>query len=396
MNILIVHNTLNDSRSVNGVLRHYVLMAREWIRLGHPTDFVVAKAGWPQLRDLAPQSELISSDGWFDATRYLAQTWRYFPAFAYRMLTAHWLRLPKRYDVVIASSPFAFEVYPAMVLARRTGAKLAVKVHHVLNAQAGRRGLFDRLYLRAEEQSCRWVHRHAAVVFCSVRRVADDYRQLETRLGLPPRETLPTGYGADLDAFHRGPDVPKRFDVVFLGRLHEQKGVFDLPEYWAEVVRQRPGARLLILGAGPRRERMGELLHGKGVLASVTFTGGIGEAEKNQRLREARVGISLSYEEGWGLSITEFMASRLPVVTYQLPVFDEVFPGQLERVPLGDWRAAAARTVALLAEEARQMALGCANRAFIERYDYRQVATKELAALQAAIAPVGGVSASRP
>jgi glycosyltransferase involved in cell wall biosynthesis len=383
MNILIVHNTLNDSRSVNGVLRHYVLMAREWIRLGHPTDFVVAKAGWPQLRDLAPQSELISSDGWFDATRYLAQTWRYFPAFAYRMLTAHWLRLPKRYDVVIASSPFAFEVYPAMVLARRTGAKLAVKVHHVLNAQPGRRSFFDRLYLRAEEQSCRWLHRRAAAMFSSVRRVADDYRQLETRLELTPSDILPTGYGADLEAFNAETDVAKRFDAVFLGRLHEHKGVFDLPDYWAEVVRQRAGARLLVIGAGPRRERMEALLRDRGVLASVTFTGGLTETEKNQRLREARVGISLAYEEGWGLSITEFMASRLSVVTYQLPVFDEVFPGQLERVPLGDWRSAAVRTVALLADELRQLELGRANRAFIERYDYRHVAAKELAALQA-------------
>ena len=385
MNILIVHNTLNDSHSVNGVLRHYVLMAREWIRLGHPTDFVVAKAGWPQLRDLAPRSELISSDGWFDATRYLAQTWRYFPAFAYRMLTAHWLRLPKRYHVVIASSPFVFEVYPAMVLARRTGAKLAAKVHHVLNAQPGRRSLFDRLYLRAEEQSCRWLHRHAAVVFCSVGHVAEDFRQLETRLGLEPRALLPTGYGADLGAFDSGPEVPKQFDAVVLGRLHEHKGVFDLPDYWAEVVRQRPEARLLVIGSGPRRERIEELLQDKGVLASVTFTGGISEAEKNQRLREARLGISLSYEEGWGLSITEFMASCLPVVTYQLPVFDEVFPGQLERVPLGDWRAAAARTVDLLADEAKRKQLGSANRAFIRRYDYREVAARELAALQDAV-----------
>ena len=383
MKILIVHNTLNDSRSVNGVLRHFVLVAREWIRLGHPTDFVVARAGWPQLRDLAPESGLICSDGLFDATRYLAQTWRYFPAYAWRMLTAHWLRLPKHYDVVIASSPFAFEVYPSMVLARRTGAKLAVKVHHVLNAQEGRRGGFDRLYLRAEEQSCRWVNRHAAVVFCSVRAVAEDYRRLEVRLGLKPRETLPTGYGADLDAFGGPSGAPKPFDAVFLGRLHEHKGVFELPDYWAEVARQRPGAGLLIIGTGPRRERMEGLFQAKGVLSSVTFTGGVSEARKNELLNQAKIGISLSYEEGWGLSITEFMASSLPVVTYQLPVYDEVFPGQLERVNLGDWRAAAARTVGLLGNEAKREELGRAGRAFVQRYDYREVAGKELEALAA-------------
>jgi len=89
------------------------------------------------------------------------------------------------------------------------------------------------------------------------------------------------------------------------------------------------------------------------------------------------------------------MASRLPVVTYQLPVFDEVFPGQLERVPLGDWRAAAARTVGLLADEARRKDLGSANRAFIRRYDYREVANKELAALQAVVEPDQGIASAR-
>src|SRR5262245_9301742 len=89
MRILIVHNTLNDSRSVSGVLRHYAWMANEWIAAGHQTDFVVASCGFPQLRELAPHSRLFSSNHFFDATRYLSQTWRYFPPYAWRMAKAH-------------------------------------------------------------------------------------------------------------------------------------------------------------------------------------------------------------------------------------------------------------------------------------------------------------------
>ena len=32
--ILIIYNTANDSRSVSGVLKHYLLMARAWIAQG--------------------------------------------------------------------------------------------------------------------------------------------------------------------------------------------------------------------------------------------------------------------------------------------------------------------------------------------------------------------------
>jgi glycosyltransferase involved in cell wall biosynthesis len=142
----------------------------------------------------------------------------------------------------------------------------------------------------------------------------------------------------------------------------------------------------LLIGTGPRRERVEELFRLKGLASWVTFTGGIGEGRKNELLAQAKVGITLSHEEGWGLSITEFMASALPVVAYQLPVYDEVFPGQLERVPLGDWQTAAARTAALLADAPRRTELGERNRAFVLRYHYREVASKELGALQAVLA----------
>src|SRR5438045_1945620 len=124
MRILIVHNTLNDSRSVSGVLRHYGWMANEWSAAGHQTDFVAARCGFPQLRELAPHSKLFSSDNFFDATCYLSQTWRYFPAYAWRMASAHWLRVPRRYDIIYASTQLIVEVYAAMTLARRQKAKL--------------------------------------------------------------------------------------------------------------------------------------------------------------------------------------------------------------------------------------------------------------------------------
>jgi glycosyltransferase involved in cell wall biosynthesis len=385
MRILIVHNTLNDSRSINGVMRHYTLMARAWIDAGHPTDFVVAKAGWPQFRDQAPQSKLISSDSLFNGSRWLNRAWTCFPAYAYRLATARWTRLPHPYDVVIASSPLPVEIFAAGVLARRNRARLAVKIHHVLHAQTMRRGFYDRLFLLTERLACRYIHRHADVVFCSVPAVASDYRILEQTLGLTPSEPVLSGYGIDLSELADAEPALPEHDVIFLGRMHEQKGVFELPRYWQEVRRVLPTAGLVVVGEGPHRTQVMQQFAALGLTDSVRFTGGITDALKNDALRRARLGISLSHEEGWGLSITEFLAAGLPVVACHLPVFDHVFPGQLEIVPAGDWRAAAARTVDLLRDEPRRSARGAAGREFVRRYDYRAVAQTELAALQAAV-----------
>lgn len=385
MRILIIHNTLNDSTSVSGVLKHYAFMANEWNAAGHQTDFVVAKAGFPQLQQLAPRARLISSDNFFNATQHLAQTWRYFPAYAWRLATAHTLRLPDRYDLIYASGQFIVEVYAARVLARRQQAKFAVKIQHVLHSQPKRHGWINRLFLWAERASARWIHRHAGAVLCLSQVVADDYRALETELGLTPTATQLVGCGIDYSAIASTPPGGKKFDVIFLGRLHEQKGVFDLPQFWQSVVAQQPAARLLIIGEGPHRRQTEIGFQQLGLQDSVTFTGGISENKKNELLAQSRIGVSLSYEEGWGLSVTEFLAAGLPVAAYELPVFRHIFPGQLVPVPPGDWRGLAREVTALLADESRQRALGNAGRQFAQRYDYRQVAKEELAALQAVV-----------
>ncbi len=387
MRILIVHNSLNDSTSISGVLKHYALLAGEWHAAGHPTDFVVAKAGFPQLRQLAPHARLISSDNFFNATKHLAQTWRYFPAYAWRLATAHLLRLPDHYDVIYASGPFIVEFYAARVLARRQQAKLAVKIQHVLYSQPKRQGWINRLFLWAERVSIRSIHRHAHGVLCLSQVVAQDYRALETELGLTPTTTQLVGCGIDFAAIASVPPSEKIFDVVFLGRLHEQKGVFDLPQFWQGVIAQKPDARLLIIGEGPHRRQTEAMFQQLGLPGSVTFTGGISEDQKNGLLAQSRVGVSLSYEEGWGLSVTEFLAAGLPVAAYDLPVFAQVFPGQLRLVPPRDWPGLAREVTGLLRDETRQRELGRAGREFVRRYDYRQVAKDELAALESVVGP---------
>ena len=381
VNILIIHNSLNDSTSVSGVLKHYAFMANAWIEKGHAVDFLVAKAGFPQLQRLSPQAGRVSSDGIFNATKYLSKTWAYFPAYGYRGLTCHYLRLPHRYDVVYASGQFILETYCARVIAKRQKTRWVAKIQHVLSSQPKRGGFINTLFLNAERLSAKWMHRFAAKVMCLSRVVADDYRALEEDLKLSPTtQTVQVGCGIDCQSILDGTKTEKKFDVVFLGRLHEQKGVFDLPEVWARVIAERPQATLLIIGEGPHRQAMQAKLAELGIADSVTVTGGISEEEKNLLLAQACVGLSLSYEEGWGLSVTEFLATGLPVVAYDLPVFRDIFPDQLESVPAGD-KTAASEAILKLLRDPHLIEKGSKAREFAQRYDYRNIAGDELAEL---------------
>ncbi len=389
MKILIVYNSALDARSVSGVQRHFAGVVNQWIADGHPTDFIVARAAWPIFREQFPNSRLISSDNLFDFTKNLRQTWRYLPAFAWRMVTASFVRLPDRYDVVLACAQFIYEVRPALTLARRMDAAMAIKIHHVVASQRAPSGFFDRLHFWSERHTARLLNRHADLILCGTPLIARDYNAVEKGLGLSPSPTISTGYGVDLDRLPFSVDAPKRFDAVLLGRVHEHKGVFDAPPLWQAVRTRRPDAKLLVIGEGPHREELARRFAALGMgeqTGAVTFTGGISDAEKDALLPQCRVGLSLSREEGWGLSVTEFLAIGLPVVAMEVPVFRDVFPNQLDLIAQRDHAAAAARVLYWLEHPALARERAVQGREFIARYDHREVARRELGALQQAVA----------
>ncbi len=196
--ILIVYNSALDARSVSGVQTYFAGVVEHWIAAGHRVDFLVARSAWPVFQSLYPRSQLISSDDLFDPNRYLGQTWRYLPAFAWRMLTARFTRLPAQYDVILACAQFIYEVGPARTLARRCRAALTVKIHHVLSNQRQPAGLFDRMHFLSERTTARWLNREADAILCGTALIAQDFNALESQLGLSPSKTFATGYGIDL------------------------------------------------------------------------------------------------------------------------------------------------------------------------------------------------------
>lgn len=387
---LIVYNSALEPHSVSGVLRHFADVVPCWTAAGHEVDFLTSAAAFPLYRQFFPQARLLASDRQFRFDQNLRQTWRCLPAFAWRMVTPHFTKLPVRYDVVLACAQFVYEVGPARTIARRCGAALAVKIHHLVHHQRNPSGIFDRMHFWSERITARWLNRDADLILMSTPLVARHFAELEASLGLKPSVTLPTGYGVDLEQLPRRPEnaADYEYDAVLLGRIHQTKGVLDVPALWQAVRQQRPGAKLLIIGEGPHREELQRRLTEVGLGAAsgaVTFTGGISDPEKNRLLPRCRIGLSLSREEGWGLSVTEFLAVGLPVVAMEVPVFRDIFPGQLDLVPPGDTNATATRVLHWLnhPDEARSRA--AAGQEFVRRYDHREVARREMVALEAAV-----------
>lgn len=171
----------------------------------------------------------------------------------------------------------------------------------------------------------------------------------------------------------------KRYEAAFLARLVPSKGISDLVPIWKHVVSRHPTARLAIMGRGDpavvdeleaqiRREDLGDRIH---------LFGYVSNDDAFATLKASRVFLFPSREEGFGIAALEAIASGLPVVAYDLPVFSEIFTSGMLRVPVGDTARFADATCQLLEDERRRENIVRAASELPQRFDWGQVASRE-------------------
>ena len=122
----------------------------------------------------------------------------------------------------------------------------------------------------------------------------------------------------------------------------------DLVKAWKIVVRKHPFAKFCIIGDGPERKKIEEKIKEEGLVKNITLVGRVPEGEKYELMKESKIFIFPSYQEGWGIVIAEAMACGLPVVAYDLPVYREVFDEYINTVEMGNYRQMAEKSVDII------------------------------------------------
>jgi glycosyltransferase involved in cell wall biosynthesis len=105
--------------------------------------------------------------------------------------------------------------------------------------------------------------------------------------------------------------------AVYAGRLSEEKGLPELVEAWAHVLRQRSNARLWLVGEGPLRDRLAEQIERLQIRGRCVLVGAFDSVE--ELLAAADLFVLPSHEEGMSLALLEAMAIGLPIVACDIP-----------------------------------------------------------------------------
>lgn len=141
----------------------------------------------------------------------------------------------------------------------------------------------------------------------------------------------------------------KDIDILFLGRIKESKGIFDLPEIISIVKSKIPNLRVVVIGNGPKSEKDRIEALDKKFNSNITFMGSVEDSVVIKTLSKSKLLVQLDSEGGFGLNIIEALASGCSVVGYELPSYkDNFFDLRLDLTPQKDKEAVSKDIIKLL------------------------------------------------
>lgn len=112
--------------------------------------------------------------------------------------------------------------------------------------------------------------------------------------------------------------------VICISRLASYKNIKDLIFAFAIVHSQLEDSRLTIIGEGPEKQNLENLIKNLKLGAYVSFYQNLKRKDLIQQLEESKIFCLPSKVEGFGISIVESAAAGTPYVVSDIPVFAEV------------------------------------------------------------------------
>src|ERR1051325_6677716 len=244
-------------------------------------------------------------------------------------------------DLVYAVSDYWFDVLPAVrSLARRKLMVLHMEAPQFGQILARSRPDVDAWraaslhYWTSQEYSLRRFCR------CSPKHVFYLHPAMRPRLqklGARDDEMTYLSYGLEVALNDSVPAPSKEFDVVWIGRVHRQKGIDDLLAALEFLAGRLENFRAVFIGNV--KDALAPEIEKRGLMRCVTFSGFVSETEKIRLFKASRLFLMPSRHEGSPRVIGESIIAGTPVLAYDIPNYRPVFGDYVRYVPPFDFAA---------------------------------------------------------
>ncbi len=162
--------------------------------------------------------------------------------------------------------------------------------------------------------------------------------------------------------------------VVSVGRLTASKRVDVVIRAFAEARDRVADLRLEVIGDGPEQSSLLTLVADLGIADSVVFRGRISDDDLVEAYRRARLVVSASISEGWGMTLTEGAACGTPAVATDIAGHRDAVDDGRSGLLAADDSALSGLMVEAVGSRWDQLSAGALT--FATRFDWDRTATE--------------------
>lgn len=119
----------------------------------------------------------------------------------------------------------------------------------------------------------------------------------------------------------------KKYDIIWIGRFHPQKGIFQFIDIVSRIAMKLKNIKVAVIGGGDAKikKKFFSEIRKKHLDDNIVYIGPVVETKKYlSYLKSSKVFLMTSTYEGFGLVNLDAMRQRLPVVAYDLPVYEPI------------------------------------------------------------------------
>lgn len=143
--------------------------------------------------------------------------------------------------------------------------------------------------------------------------------------------------------------VGRKYDAVFQGRFHPQKGVVELVQIWKLVTERIPQANLVMIGDGPLKNLVEEKIKELNLTKNIFLQGYLLDGQKKYQIfSRSKLVLHPSFYDSGGMASAEAMAFGIPCIGFDLAAYKSYYPKGMLKVKIGDLEAFSGQIVKLI------------------------------------------------
>jgi len=183
--------------------------------------------------------------------------------------------------------------------------------------------------------------------------ISDDLREYLLKKGFSEGKIVLSTNGVENDLIKKAEvDEKYNIDALFLGRINETKGIYDMLEVLNIVRGKYPDFQLVIMGEGDEttKNQFKRRIKNMDLENNVQFLGFRTGQEKFNIIKSAKCFwfLSVSGSESFGIALLEAVCSGIPAFAYDLPQFPQIYNNrEVDISPKGDYELVAQKVMKL-------------------------------------------------